>query len=167
MSAEVATTEGNKQGFVDRMLGWIERVGNKVPHPAVLFLALIVGVILLSQVLAWAGTSVTYEVIQPPAAQVHEQYVGGSAYPAEQLPAQAADAKTYEPEHATAKVQGLLSTKGIRYLFTSFVSNFMGFTAMGIILIVMIGVGIAELSGLIGALIRGGSTSLPSIGSLR
>lgn len=42
----------------------------------------------------------------------------------------------------------------MRFLFTSFVSNFMGFTAMGIILIVMIGVGLAASSGLIGALIR-------------
>ena len=36
-------------------LGWIERVGNKVPHPAIIFLGLIVGVIVLSAVLAWAG----------------------------------------------------------------------------------------------------------------
>ncbi|HYO17157.1 MAG TPA: AbgT family transporter, partial [Dermatophilaceae bacterium] len=43
---------------------------------------------------------------------------------------------------------------GIRFLFTSFVPNFMGFTAMGIILIVMIGVGVAERSGLIASLIR-------------
>ena len=48
----------------------------------------------------------------------------------------------------------LLSVDGIRFLFTSFVRNFMGFTAMGIILIVMIGVGVAERSGLIAALIR-------------
>jgi aminobenzoyl-glutamate transport protein len=39
-------------------------------------------------------------------------------------------------------------------MFTSFVPNFMGFTAVGIILIVMIGVGVAERSGLISALIR-------------
>ncbi|NTV38218.1 MAG: hypothetical protein HGA82_03450, partial [Anaerolineales bacterium] len=44
-----------------------ERVGNKVPHPAIMFLALVVGVIVLSQVLAWIGVSATYEVIEPPA----------------------------------------------------------------------------------------------------
>jgi len=54
----------------------------------------------------------------------------------------------------TVHIQGLLTVDGIRYLFTSFVANFMGFTAMGIILIVMIGVGVAERSGLIAALIR-------------
>ena len=35
-------------------LGWIERVGNKVPHPAIIFLGLIVIVIVLSQVSAWS-----------------------------------------------------------------------------------------------------------------
>lgn len=54
----------------------------------------------------------------------------------------------------TAEVQSLLSTEGIRSLFTSFVSNFMGSTAMGIIFIVMIGVGVSEVSGLIASLIR-------------
>ncbi len=39
-------------------------------------------------------------------------------------------------------------------MFTSFVPNFLGFTAMGVILVAMIGVGVAELSGLIGGLIR-------------
>ncbi len=39
-------------------------------------------------------------------------------------------------------------------MFTSFVPNFLGFTAMGVILVAMIGVGVAELSGLVGGLIR-------------
>ena len=52
------------------------------------------------------------------------------------------------------RVEGLLTVEGIRYLFTSFVSNFLGFTAMGIILVIMIGVGVAETSGLIASLIR-------------
>ena len=39
-------------------------------------------------------------------------------------------------------------------MFTSFVANFRNFAAVAIILVVMIGVGLAEASGLIGALIR-------------
>ena len=54
MSTAAAEDQGTG-GF----LGWIERVGNKVPHPAIIFLALIVGVIVLSAVLAWVGVSVT------------------------------------------------------------------------------------------------------------
>ncbi len=141
--------EGGK-GFLD----FIERAGNKVPHPAVLFMVLCVSVIIFSQVLSWANVSVTYEVIKPPAALVEEGYVGGSVAPTEFLPPEQADAKDYAVTTETAEVKSLLSSDGIAFLFTSFVSNFMGFTAMGIILIVMIGVGLAESSGLIGALIR-------------
>ncbi|MBJ7470651.1 MAG: AbgT family transporter [Solirubrobacteraceae bacterium] len=138
------------KGFLD----FIERAGNKVPHPAVLFMALCLSVIVLSQVFAWMNISVTYEKIQPPAALVEEGYVGGSVAPTEFLPPEQADAEDYAVTTETAEIKSLLSADGIRFLFTSFVSNFMGFTAMGIILIVMIGVGLAESSGLIGALIR-------------
>ena len=54
----------------------------------------------------------------------------------------------------TAEVKGLLTSEGVRYLFTSFVSNFRNFSAMAIILVVMIGVGLAEAAGLIASLIR-------------
>jgi aminobenzoyl-glutamate transport protein len=49
--------EHQKPGLVQRVLDLIERVGNKVPHPAILFLALCGAVIVLSQILAWAGVS--------------------------------------------------------------------------------------------------------------
>jgi aminobenzoyl-glutamate transport protein len=39
-------------------------------------------------------------------------------------------------------------------MFTSFVPNFLGFTAVGVIVVAMIGVGVAEYSGLVGGLIR-------------
>ena len=54
----------------------------------------------------------------------------------------------------TTEVQGLLTVDGVRFLFTSFVDNFRNFAAVSIILVVMIGVGLAETAGLIGALIR-------------
>jgi aminobenzoyl-glutamate transport protein len=141
-------------GGFQRVLDFIERVGNKMPHPAILFLSLCLAVIVLSQILYLANAHVTYEVVQPPPAAVQETYVGGSVLPAEVLPAEQAPADSYHVVHETARVQGLLTIEGIRYLFTSFVSNFMGFTAMGIILIIMIGVGVAEVSGLIASLIR-------------
>ena len=70
------------------------------------------------------------------------------------MPSEPPDASEYEMVTETVKIQGLLTAEGIRFLFTSFVPNFMGFTAMGIILIVMIGVGVAERSGLVASLIR-------------
>ena len=141
-------------GFVQRVLGFIERVGNKVPHPAIMFIALCVGIIILSQILAWVGVSATFEVVAPPPVSVEEGFVGGSTAPIEVLPPEQTDAEDYEVVTETVEIQSLLDGDGVRFLFTSFVSNFMGFTAMGIILIVMIGVGLSEASGLIGALIR-------------
>ena len=43
-------------------LGTVERIGNKVPHPVLMFLYLIIGVIVLSAILAWMGVSVTEEI---------------------------------------------------------------------------------------------------------
>ncbi len=148
------TDVAERPGMMDRVLGVIERVGNKVPHPAILFLALCVGLIVLSQLLAWAGWSATYEVVKPPAQVVEEIDIGGSILPGEVMPGEQPDAVDYEVVTETVEVESLLSADGIRFLFTSFVPNFMGFTAMGIILIVMIGVGVAEMSGLIASLIR-------------
>jgi aminobenzoyl-glutamate transport protein len=115
-------TEG---GVVQRALAWIERAGNRVPDPAILFLALCAAVIVLSQVLDWAGVSVTSDVVT----------------------ATGVKTQTYE-------VKGLLTGEGIRFMFTKFVPNFLGFTAVGLILVAMIGVGVAEHSGLVGGLIR-------------
>ena len=156
MSAATTTEEPQARsgGLLQRVLDFIERVGNKVPHPAILFLALCIGVIVLSQLLAWAGVGATYEVVKPGPQSVSAIDVGGSSLPAEVMPSQQPDAGDYHVVTETVKIQGLLTVEGIRYLFTSFVPNFMGFTAMGIILIVMIGVGVAERSGLIAALIR-------------
>ncbi len=66
MSAAAVPEQQVQGGF----LGWVERAGNKVPNPAILFLALIIGVVLLSQALDWAGASATSEVAKPVAAQV-------------------------------------------------------------------------------------------------
>jgi aminobenzoyl-glutamate transport protein len=150
----VPAVSAPRRNFVERTLTVIERAGNKVPHPALLFLGLCIGVILLSQVLAWAGVSATYDVVKPPSQSVEVGDVGGSMLPGQALPAEPPDASEYKVVRETVHIEGLLTADGVRFLFTSFVSNFMGFTAMGIILIVMIGVGVAEISGLVAALIR-------------
>ena len=113
--------------FLQKLLDGIERVGNKVPHPAVIFFILSGLVIVLSQVFYLLGTSVTYEVVNP---------------------------ETHQVEHATATVNSLLSGDGIRFMLTSMVRNFMNFGPVGIILVVMVGVGLAEQAGLMTALIK-------------
>jgi aminobenzoyl-glutamate transport protein len=115
------------KSMFQRVLDGIEYLGNKVPHPAVLFLTLIGILVVLSQFFQWMGTSVAYQRINP---------------------------ETHELEAATTAVRSLLAPDGIRFVFTSVVSNFIQFGPVGIILVAMIGVGLAERSGLIGAIIR-------------
>ncbi len=165
MTDTAATADAHRPGLLQRLLDGIERVGNRVPHPALLFVGLCVGLILLSQVLAWAGWSATYEVVKPPVQPAQQVDIGSALQPGEALPPEQVDAKAYDMKTETAEVQSLLDADGVRFLFTSFVRNFMGFTAMGIILIVMIGVGVSEVSGLIASLIRK-LVAVSSVGTL-
>jgi aminobenzoyl-glutamate transport protein len=139
---------------MQKLLDGIERLGNKMPDPAILFLALCGIVIVLSQVLFWADVKAEYEVVKPPAAAVEQTDLGGSTAVYEVGPHPLPAPESYQVEHATAEVKGLLNSDGVRFLFTSFVDNFRNFAAVAIILVVMIGVGLAEAAGLIGALIR-------------
>ncbi|WP_281658200.1 AbgT family transporter [Halobacillus sp. Cin3] len=61
----------------------------------------------------------------------------------------------------TLQVVNLLSSEGIKYMFESMVENFVGFAPLGTVLVTMLGIGIAERSGLISAMLRGLVTSVP------
>ena len=111
-------------------------------------------VIVLSQVLYWFDVKATYEVVKPPAVPTEETYYGGSSEPVDVGPTEPVPSEGYRLVTETATVKGLLTGEGVRYLFTSFVSNFRNFSAMAIMLVVMIGVGLAEAAGLIASLIR-------------
>jgi aminobenzoyl-glutamate transport protein len=112
---------------MQRFLDGVERVGNMVPHPVVIFLILIAIVIVLSAVLSLFGAAVSFERINP---------------------------DTHQVETATTEIRSLLNTDGIRFLYASLIPNFMGFTAVGLMIAAMIGAGVAEESGLVTALIR-------------
>ncbi|WP_371402853.1 SLC13 family permease [Kribbella sp. NBC_00662] len=142
-----------KKGGMQRVLDGIERVGNKVPHPALIFLALIVIVIVLSQILSWAGTSVTTEVAEPATVQVAPEYEGGSSVAGNDAPPAPA-IPDYTVKHETITAESLLTGDGIRFIFTTAVQNFNDFGVVAVILVAMIGVGVAEEAGLIAALIR-------------
>ena len=154
MSESPAAAEPARQSFLEKILDAIERGGNKMPHPAILFAGLCVVVIVLSQVLYWFDVKATYEVVKPPAVPTEETYYGGSSEPVDVGPTEPVPSEGYRLVTETATVKGLLTGEGVRYLFTSFVSNFRNFSAMAIMLVVMIGVGLAEAAGLISSLIR-------------
>jgi aminobenzoyl-glutamate transport protein len=149
-----APAPAQKRGVVQRMLDGVERLGNKVPHPAMIFLGLCALVIVLSAVLSALDVGVTYESVSPPPQQVEQTYQGGSVVPAIELPPEPVATEDYAVRQETVQVESLLSIDGLRFLFTSAVANFNDFNVIGVILIAMVGVGVAEESGLIGALIR-------------
>ncbi|WP_331744128.1 AbgT family transporter [Kitasatospora sp. NBC_01300] len=151
-----ATASGNGKsgGGSGRVLDAIEKIGNKVPHPAIIFLLLCVVVIVLSAVLAAFDVHVTSETVKSvpyPATQVHE---GGTEYPGTHLPPESTYTHRYETVVETTKVESLLSGDGVRFLFTSAAHNFNDFGVIAVILVIMVGVGLAEEAGLIAALIR-------------
>lgn len=53
------------------------------------------------------------------------------------------------------EVRNLLSAEGVAYMVSSLVKNFTGFAPLGTVLVAMLGVGIAEASGMISAALRG------------
>ena len=57
-------------------------------------------------------------------------------------------------EGATLTVTSLLSAEGVRWMSQNLVSNFAGFVPLGTVLVALLGVGVAEKSGLLSAAIR-------------
>ena len=143
-----------KRTFTDRMLDRIETVGNKVPHPALIFAGLCVFVIVLSWVLSLFDVSVTYEVAETPPISVEEAELPGSQMPEAEVPPDAYEEVEPEIRTETTAIESLISVDGIRFIFTSFVQNFANFSVVAVIFVAMIGVGVAEKAGLMAALIR-------------
>ncbi|MBS7811362.1 AbgT family transporter [Roseococcus pinisoli] len=112
---------------MQKMLDVVERVGNRVPHPVLIFVILIGLVIGLSAILGGMGVSVSYPQV---------------------------NLETDQIEYLTTSARSLLTVEGIRFMFTGIVQNFMNFNAVGVIIIAMVGVGVAEEAGLVKALIR-------------
>lgn len=129
-------------------------MGNKVPHPAIIFLGLIVIVIVFSAVLSAFDVKVTTEVAEPQGSSVSQDYTdAGSTYPSITQDDPKA-VPEYDLQTETIKAQSLLSREGIAHMFTTVVQNFNDFGVVAVILVAMIGVGVAEEAGLIAALIR-------------
>jgi aminobenzoyl-glutamate transport protein len=138
-----------------RLLDVIERAGNRVPHPVMMFLYLIIGVIVLSAVLALAGVSVTEEIVVPDEVEVVPNYYEDTTQPILEPPAGDLEYQDgFHLETVTIPIQSLLSADGIRFIFTSFVPNFAGFGVVAVTFIALMGAGVAEGSGLMAALIK-------------
>lgn len=110
-----------------RLLRVVERLGNLLPHPVTLFALLTAGVVLVSGWAGWRGWTV----------------------------------RDPRPEGApgrsptgTIEAVSLLTGDGVRWMVENIVSNFVGFVPLGTVLVALLGVGVAEHSGLLAAGIR-------------
>jgi len=102
-----------------RSLLAIERAGNRLPAPAILFVLLIFAVIFISALCDWFAI----QGIHPASKEVLE-------------------------------VNSLLSFDALRWWLQNAVKNFIGFAPVGPVVVVMLGLGIAEHSGFLSALLR-------------
>lgn len=66
MTETKSTLPAGQTGWLYRTLGWIERAGNALPPPALLFVALSFGVVLLSWIVSALGVSAIHPVKQTP-----------------------------------------------------------------------------------------------------
>jgi len=152
-----ATAPAEKAANSSKLLDWIERVGNKVPNPTIMFVYLIGVVALLSAVLSWAGVSVTDEMVVPVPkdefSQINE-HLGGTWSIYDSVTGEPAVVPDFIVKEQTIAVRNLISVEGARFFFSSFVDNFAGFGVVAVVLVSMAGVGVAEHAGLMGALIR-------------
>ena len=118
----------------NRILNWIEHTGNRLPEPTMLFVLASALVMLLSQLAAVLEWSV-----QSPALSTNTSSASQNI-------------------HAI----GLLSADGLWWCLSNMVDNFINFPPLGLVLVGMLGIGIAERSGFIPALLRRGMTIVPS-----
>ncbi|WP_418965281.1 AbgT family transporter [Cetobacterium sp.] len=108
-------TEKKKYGILD----WVERVGNKIPHPFMLFFFLSVFIIFLS----WGLNYMDVQVVDP-------------------------------VKNEIVKVKNLLSSEGINFMLQNTIKNFTGFSPLGLVLVMTLGIGLAEHVGLVSAFMR-------------
>ena len=111
--------EITKKRWVDRALGAIETIGNKLPDPAALFLILLV----VTWVVSWWLSGMSFDV---------------------------ADPRTGEP----LSVNNLLAGQALATYLTQMVGVFVNFAPLGIVLVALLGIGVAEHTGLINAALR-------------
>ncbi len=114
-----------KVSLYNRCLNGIERAGNALPHPVILFAIFALAVVVISAICAALGVSATGDLVS-----------GG------------------ELKETTVTAVSLLTKEGLAYMFTSAVNNFTTYAPLGMVLVAMLGVGVAEKSGMINSLLK-------------
>ncbi len=136
--AEAATSDGTK-GF----LGWVERTGNKLPDPVFLFMYFIIGLLIISVICALLGVN----------AQLDDQVLGG-------MPDSQKTRFGIGSDGIISAVS-LLSAENIQRLWVEMPKTFTHFHPLGYVLVVMLGAGVAERSGLFASAMRSAVRGAP------
>jgi len=123
-----------KRGLFESFIKGIEVVGNWLPHPFWLFVILSLIVLGLSHYLGNQGVAVKY------------------------MAAKAGEA----PQEVTVAVENLLSFKYMRGFMADFVKTYVNFAPLGLIVVMTLGIGLVEQSGMISALMRKTILGAPS-----
>ena len=119
-------TQSNRN-FITRLLDTVEFLGNLLPHPVVLF------AILCALVIAISGIAGYFEL-----AVVDPRPEGSKG----------------RAPNGMIEVVSLFNAEGLQLILTKLVNNFTSFTPLGTVLVALLGVGIAERSGVISAAMR-------------
>ena len=123
----------------DGLLGWIERVGNRLPDPATLFLIGTVLVMIASAVAAESSWIVEERL--PDHSVLNEQSGDNSKV-------------KWVETGRTFEANNILTRDGVFWAISSMVENFINFAPLGIVLVGMLGIGIAERTGFIGSALK-------------
>jgi len=135
-AAPNSSSESQRQkGF----LGFVEKVGNFLPDPIMIFVWLIGFLMVLSAIGSALGWSASL------------------AYPGETAP----QYSTLKDGVLTYTAESLFSEANISRLLTDMPRTLTGFAPLGLVLLVMFGAGVAERVGLFSALIRGSLRNAP------
>ncbi|MDX2235187.1 MAG: AbgT family transporter [Hyphomonadaceae bacterium] len=132
-----AGAPARQRGF----LGFVERVGNLLPDPVMIFVWLIAILMVVSAVAAQQGWSAAL------------------AYAGDKPPPFA----TLENGVLSYRAESLFSAENVQRLFTEMPRTLTGFAPLGIVLLVMFGAGVAERVGLFSALIRASLRNAPRV----
>ena len=116
-----------RRGAFARFLDLVEWLGNLLPHPVTLFALICVGVLALS------GIAGFFEW---------------------QVPDPRPEGARGRSEDGIIHAVSLLTPEGLRRIGMGLVTNFTSFAPLGTVLVALLGVGIAEHSGLLGAVVR-------------
>lgn len=127
-SSKAPQSVAEKRGWFTRFLDTVEFLGNLLPHPVTLFACFALAVVLGSGIAAYFDVS----AIDP--------RPEGSA-------GRAAD--------GTIRVVSLMTVEGLHRIVSNLVTNFTSFAPLGVVLVALLGVSVAEHSGLISAAMRG------------